>query len=470
MGSSQPPDGNAPFGYHISDQDFLFLRAPTPPPGDPLLSHDDSRLLNSFFEDMTSNQYPTSYGEGLNFSEQWISQLPPAFLGHTTSFGQQPQQPSASPMASMSATTYQDVFPFGQNMMPPPAPQLSLNLQHAQPHQQHSTPVPHTPHTPHAPHTPIEQNAHADVAAVLTSLHHGHQNGHPSNINGVSRTPIMTPQHNGTPVNQMGPPIRNHMSPERNSPIRHRRAPPNEVDMVFTDMMFGSSQGLQRPIEAPELQWGSDSSFARAQGYVPPEHESSELLEQKRLGVLKVLSISESAATTRPPSPVPNGESSSNPRPESNSNGYVKEECDPDAPPAKRRKSKSKAKSEAEEEAEDLISIPSKNVARKRKSKPELKINTDASSSATQDGPGKRRKSTINSGKPPRENLTDAQKRENHIKSEQKRRGAIKEGFDDLGEIVPNLKGGGYSKSTMLSIAGEWLEALLKGNEELERL
>ncbi|OTA65256.1 hypothetical protein K449DRAFT_431850 [Hypoxylon sp. EC38] len=467
MGSSQPPDGNAPFGYHISDQDFLFLRAPTPPPGDPLLSHDDSRLLNSFFEDMTSNQYPTSYGEGLNFSEQWISQLPPAFLGHTTSYGQQPQQPSASPMAGMPATTYQDVFTFGQNMMPPPTPQLSLNLQHTQPHQHHGTQAPHTPHTPH---TPIDQSAHADVAAVLTSLHHGHQNGHPPNVSGVSRAHVIHPQHNGTPVDQMGPLIRNHISPER-SPIRHRRAPPNEAEMVFTDMMFGTSQGLsQRPIEAPELQWGSDSSFARAQGYVPPDHESSELLEQKRLGVLKVFSISESAATTRPPSPVTNGESSSIPRPDSNANGYVKEECDPEAPPAKRRKSKSKAKSETEEEIEDLTSIPPKAVARKRKSKPDLKITTDASSSATPDATGKRRKSTINSSKAPRENLTDAQKRENHIKSEQKRRGAIKEGFDDLSEIVPNLKGGGYSKSTMLSIAGEWLEALLKGNEELERL
>ncbi|KAI1139676.1 hypothetical protein F5Y05DRAFT_411862 [Hypoxylon sp. FL0543] len=471
MGSSQPPDGNAPFGYHISDQDFLFLRAPTPPPGEPLLNHDDSRFLNSFFEDMTSNQYPTSYGEGLNFSEQWISQLPPAFLGHTTSFGTQPPQPSASPMTGMPATTYQDVFSFGQHMMPPPTPQLSMNLQHTQPHQHHNIPTPHTPHTPHPPHTPIEQSAHADVAAVLTSLHHGHQNGHPSNVNGVSRAPVMIPQHNGTTVDQMVPPVRNHISPERNSPIRNRRAPPNEADMVFTDMMFGSSQGLnQRPIEAPELQWGSDSSFARAQGYVPPEHESSELLEQKRLGVLKVLSISESAATTRPPSPVTNRESSYIPRLGNNTNGHVKEECDPDAPPAKRRKSKSKAKSEIDEEVEDLTSILPKAVARKRKSKPDLQITTDASSSATQDGSGKRRKSTINSGKTPRENLTDAQKRENHIKSEQKRRGAIKEGFDDLGEIVPNLKGGGYSKSTMLSIAGEWLEALLKGNEELERL
>ncbi|KAI8963392.1 hypothetical protein F5Y11DRAFT_346563 [Daldinia sp. FL1419] len=464
MGSSQPPDGNAPFGYHVSE-DFLFLRAPTPPPGDPLLSNDDSRLLNLFFEDMTSNQYPTSYGEGLNFSDQWISQLPPAFLGHTTSFGQQPQLPPASSMNGMPETTYQDVFTFGQNMMPPPVPPPvpPLQLQH----QQHNA-APHTPvHTPL--HTPIEQNAHANVAAVLTSLHHGHQNGYPSGANGLNRTPIVPSQH-GNSIDQVRQPPRNHIGPERYSPIQARHAPSNDADTLFTDMMFGTSQGLlaQRPVEPPELQWGSDSSFARAQGYVPPEHESSELLEQKRLGVLKVFSISESAATTRPPTPSGNGESSASALRDSNMNGQVKEETDREAPPAKRRKSKSKGKEEIEEDAEGLSSIPPKSAARKRKSKPDLRETPDASS-GSQETPGKRRKSTISAGKTARENLTDAQKRENHIKSEQKRRSAIKEGFDDLGELVPNLRGGGYSKSTMLSIAGEWLETLLKGNEELEQ-
>ncbi|KAI1101906.1 hypothetical protein F4804DRAFT_343627 [Jackrogersella minutella] len=465
MGSSEAPDGNAPFGYHISDQDFLFLRAPTPPPGDPLLTQDDNRALSLFFEDMTTNHYPgVSYGEGLNFSEQWISQLPPNFLGHTTSFGQQPQQPSTSLMSGMPTTPYQDVFNFGPNMMPPPPSQPSLQLQHTQQHQ-------HQQHNAAAPHTPIEQNTHVDVAAVLTSLHHGHQNGHQPGVNGMNRAPVVPSQHNGAPVDHMRPPPRNHVNPERGSPVRHRHAPSNEAESLFSDMMFGSTQGLpnQRSAEAPELQWGSDSNFARTQGYIPPEHEASELLEQKRLGVLRVLSISDSAATTRPPSPLANGESSSVPRPESNVNGLVKQECDAEAPPAKRRKSKSKGKSETEEEVEDYTSLPPKAVVRKRKSKPDLKGIPDSPSTA-QDGPGKRRKSTLNAGKTPRENLSDAQKRENHIKSEQKRRGAIKEGFDDLGELVPNLKGGGYSKSTMLSIAGEWLEALLKGNEELERL
>ncbi|OTB05407.1 hypothetical protein M426DRAFT_10729 [Hypoxylon sp. CI-4A] len=457
MGSSQPPDGNAPFGYHISDQDFLFLRAPTPP-GNPLLSTDDSRLLNSFFDDMNSNQYPPSYGEGLNFNDHWLSQLPPSYLGVTTSFGQQPQQPSASPMTGMPSSTFQDMLSFGPSMMPPP-PQPPLQL-HTPQTQHHGTPT---------PHTPIDQNTHADVAAVLTSLHNGHQSGHPSSINGMSGTHIS--QQNGTSVDPMRPPTRNRMSPGQSSPVRHRHHPSNEAATFFTDMMgFGDTQGpmSQRRPETAELQWGSDSGFARAQGYIPPAHESSEQLEQRRLGALRVFHISESAATTRPPSPITNAESVLNPRRDGHVNGHVKEELDTEAPPAKRRKSKSKTKSETEEEVEDLTTIPPKAVARKRKSKPDLKGTPDPST--VQDTPGKRRKSTLSSNKQPRENLTDAQKRENHIKSEQKRRGQIKEGFDDLCEIIPNLKGGGYSKSTMLSIAGEWLETLLNGNKELEQL
>jgi hypothetical protein len=67
-----------------------------------------------------------------------------------------------------------------------------------------------------------------------------------------------------------------------------------------------------------------------------------------------------------------------------------------------------------------------------------------------------------------RENLTEEQKRTNHILSEQKRRNLIKQGFDDLCSLVPELNGGGFSKSTMLIQAADWLEDLLRGNEQLK--
>lgn len=87
-------------------------------------------------------------------------------------------------------------------------------------------------------------------------------------------------------------------------------------------------------------------------------------------------------------------------------------------------------------------------------------------------GPGhKRRKSStqqaINAASKARENLTEDQKRENHIKSEQKRRTLIREGFEDLNELVPGLKQGGHSKSAVLGMAADWLEELIRENEKL---
>jgi hypothetical protein len=83
---------------------------------------------------------------------------------------------------------------------------------------------------------------------------------------------------------------------------------------------------------------------------------------------------------------------------------------------------------------------------------------------------GKRRKSSGKgaSSKSARENLSEEQKRENHIKSEQKRRTLIKQGFIDMEALVPGLKGGGFSKATMLTMATEWLENMMRGNEQLK--
>ncbi|KAK8258517.1 hypothetical protein IWZ00DRAFT_47825 [Phyllosticta capitalensis] len=71
--------------------------------------------------------------------------------------------------------------------------------------------------------------------------------------------------------------------------------------------------------------------------------------------------------------------------------------------------------------------------------------------------------------KPPRENLTEEQKRSNHILSEQKRRNLIKNGFTELNELVPGLKAGGFSKSAMLMEAAKFLETMILGNQVLRQ-
>ena len=49
-----------------------------------------------------------------------------------------------------------------------------------------------------------------------------------------------------------------------------------------------------------------------------------------------------------------------------------------------------------------------------------------------------------------KQRLTEQEKKNNHIASEQKRRLAIREGFDRLADIVPGLEGQGRSESIVL--------------------
>lgn len=49
-----------------------------------------------------------------------------------------------------------------------------------------------------------------------------------------------------------------------------------------------------------------------------------------------------------------------------------------------------------------------------------------------------------------RPRLSEQEKKNNHIASEQKRRMAIREGFDRLTEIVPGLEGQGRSENIVL--------------------
>ncbi|KAF1977959.1 hypothetical protein BU23DRAFT_277108 [Bimuria novae-zelandiae CBS 107.79] len=75
-----------------------------------------------------------------------------------------------------------------------------------------------------------------------------------------------------------------------------------------------------------------------------------------------------------------------------------------------------------------------------------------------------RRKSMVGQ-KQQRENLTEEQKRSNHILSEQKRRNLIKRGFDDLHDLVPEIRNGGLSKSGVLNEAANFLEQLIEDNK-----
>jgi len=66
--------------------------------------------------------------------------------------------------------------------------------------------------------------------------------------------------------------------------------------------------------------------------------------------------------------------------------------------------------------------------------------------------------------------LTDKQKKQNHIVSEQKRRQAIREGFDQLADLVPGMQGQGRSEATVLQATVEYLRKLLGQKDKLRRI
>ena len=82
---------------------------------------------------------------------------------------------------------------------------------------------------------------------------------------------------------------------------------------------------------------------------------------------------------------------------------------------------------------------------------------------------GRRKSPGLGDGsKSARENLSEEQKRSNHIHSEQRRRNLIRRGFDDLNKLVPELRVGGFSKSNALSETTNFVRRLMEENEELK--
>lgn len=82
--------------------------------------------------------------------------------------------------------------------------------------------------------------------------------------------------------------------------------------------------------------------------------------------------------------------------------------------------------------------------------------------------PARKPKGSPTLTKAQRENLSEEQKRSNHIQSEQKRRNLIKQGFEDLNKLVPELRSGGFSKSNMLVETAKFMKRLTEENNEIK--
>ncbi len=306
------------------------------------------------------------------------------------------------------------------------------------------------------PRTPIEQQHSADVIAAATLLQNGPlARGHGSPLDQMFGRGMASP---------LGPPI-GHLRHQPMADFRKESQTPvaGNHDNTFAEMMFGPPGRAAAPRNNPiadDVRWGTDSSFNPGHGFLAHNpKETVEALEKRRLAYMECLAVAESAATTQPSSPAPNGDAPTAARPRAASVlSYSRAGDDLEGPPRKRRKSRA---NEDVDDDDNEAPLSSSSTKPSRRRKPTVSTSPPVEASI------RRRKSANGSSKQPRENLTDDQKRENHIKSEQKRRTLIKVGFDDLSDLVPDLRGGGFSKSTVLSMAADWLEQLVQGNMEL---
>ena len=352
--------------------------------------------------------------------------LPPAFMGTTSSFGQQPLL-STNELSSMNFLDMNSHMGMASDRLP--------------------------------------STTSADVLEAATLLQNGHNRPQNTTNGTIFATQdlslAMAPHHNGQAAQTM----------MQYSQPRLRPTPPKQDDFgdtYYAELIFGSAAANGRPHpkcppKDADIHWGSDAGFGGEGFIAPPGQVAIEAIEQKLIHVVECIEAKGSAAaSTGPNSPVamryiePTRRHSEQAL---NGHNHSHEEDEEDSRPRKRRKNKMKEDNEDEDE-DDLAS----KAPRKRK----LKHVAPPSSSTQSPPPSKRRKSGSSSAtKPARENLTEDQKRENHIKSEQKRRTLIKEGFDDLNELVPDLRGGGHSKSVVLVMAADWLEDLIEGNKVL---
>ncbi|KAI7816294.1 hypothetical protein BC939DRAFT_404036 [Gamsiella multidivaricata] len=102
-----------------------------------------------------------------------------------------------------------------------------------------------------------------------------------------------------------------------------------------------------------------------------------------------------------------------------------------------------------------------KEVSRHRQSS-----SADSQTSRTRSPPSNQAQSRAK--KAPHELLTDAEKKANHIASEQKRRQNIRIGFDSLVEIVPTLSECHRSEALILQKSVDYIHRLLSQKNELK--
>jgi hypothetical protein len=415
---------------------FPFPSPTAPASGPSLLDDSESKYLESFFEGVSSDHFNydffTNPPDGSDLALGW-DELPPTFMGTTSSFGQQPQIGSHL----LGDMNFNEMGPHinGASAVPSSAPAGILAA---------------------APHLPNGSNGPSQGIANGTYYHGADMSIRPTN-------------------GQAGPQsMSQYVSPRTNHAVQGKSGSRDDISRApfYTDMVFGGrseESTRRRQVSLAHVKddvcWGSDSNFGSSQAFIPPAYERKQVAA---LELAHITAVEEAFLETKKGGSPEDSQSSSpvhshanigQQRTKSISQGNDEGQ---DSRPIKRRKSNFQ-----DEDGDDDSPISAKQGNRKQKP-----LKKEGSLSPSSKSNQKRRKSATAATaatKTARENLTEEQKRENHIKSEQKRRTLIREGFEDLNQLVPGLRGGGFSKSAVLIMSADWLESLLQGNEVLRQ-
>ncbi|KAL2131138.1 hypothetical protein VTI74DRAFT_5523 [Chaetomium olivicolor] len=485
-----PPYGGFAFGYGLDTfgADFDDQSVPPPPPaGGELLSENEQQLMQNLCGQAGPNGDALGlFAEGLPLlhTDNWISHTD--VVGHNVSYGPVPERVLESVFPDLAAIGMlsQESLPFGQasNLTSPTS--TAQQFQQSYPyHRPHQFQQPHQFHQPQQlQHSFADQHPH-DVLAAATALSRG---------NAAQFGIVFDQSRASAPAqHQTAGPSGNaaHQLPTRNGS--------NSLgEMLFDALSRPETYAPRATQPVNEVQFGSDPNFNRANFVPRSERETTNALQAAQLATLGCLERNVSAAPTRAPSPTswsPTGQEDARRRssvlspvrlrtathnpltPDEPENGDV-------GPARKRRKSNRTDEPDGENGLATAPRRPSLTTALPRRRKQPSPLTPEADANAppgatkirqngssittTKKASGAKGKGAA-AGNKPRGNLTEEQKRENHIRSERKRREAIKDGFDSLTSYVVPLKHTSVSKAAQLDIAFEWMLELRKHNTEL---
>ena len=266
------------------------------------------------------------------------------------------------------------------------------------------------------------------------------------------------------------------------SGMRHESRPTSQAalngSMSAPNPLYTSGRlderGFAMSGSTSDLQWGSDGHFGNNE-YVPPLNQQSvahvaHTLDQR----VSAFGEPTSATTTHPSSPVTQKSkrkstifTADNLEPVANDNGAGAADPTRVSKAPKRRKTKSEIKPEeptANDDDHDFYDEP-----KPPRGKPAKRgTGSKARQPRANAGPRKRNAGGSTERKPKqRDNLTEEERRFNHVQSENTRRLLVRQRIDDLCELVPGLAAGGFGRAVQLSMTAEWLEKLVAGNERL---